>query len=1071
MTVNPGPGAHAAHQTERELRKEIAALKHRLGEAEETLRAIQMGEVDSLMVQTGEGPRIFTLQSLEAESNQFRGAILSQVSDAVIATSADDRVVYINAAAERQYGVTASEILGHVVRELHETKWIRPGDEAAANAALTEDGEWHGENIQIPRDGIAFHAEASVTELRDSSGTANGLLSVVRDISERKAAEEQLRRNHETFHHLIQNNPFGIYVMDADFRLREVSLGARKVFRNVEPLIGRDFEEVLRILWPEPFASEAIARHRHTLETGESYSAAPTAERRRDISEAEMYDWRTERVRLPDGRNGVVCYFYDLSERHRWESELAASEERYRAAFAFAPIGIAHVSLDGRWVRFNDATCAIVGRSREALGNLTFAEITHPDDIEADWMLARRLLDGAVNSYTMEKRYVRGDGSIVWVNLTVSLLRDATGRPVNFISIIEDISARIAARREHEKLLQMIEASSDFIATAGMDGTLTYLNKGARQMIGVGEEMEFASIHFADYVPPHWQTFFRETVISTALEKGYWEGEMQLRHLQSGELIDVHRHTFLIRDPQSGEPWCFATVTRDITERKRADAALRRSEMIHRRLAEANLVGVGFGDAKGNVSFINDELLRMMGRTRDEFESGAVQWTECIAPEIRAEHFYMADQLTKEGKIVGYERAFLRPDGGRTPFLGAASLIAPGEDFHVSIALDLTEIRAAEVALRESRERVRLATEATGVGIWEWNILTNRIRWDAQMFRIYGVEPTPDSVIGFQDWLALVVPEERADQDRRLHELAGMGGRSRREFQICRGNDGARRCLDAVEIARKNASGNTEWVVGTSLDITERKETMEAFEIARRQAEAASKAKDDFLSALSHELRTPLTPVMMAASSLLEDPQIDPALRDDLAMILRNVQIEVRLIDDLLDVTRIAHGKLTISARPCDLNEIVERAFQVCRSTLESRSMTVELELAPERMDVLGDATRLQQVFWNLIHNASKFAPEGGRIKVRSAKVGDKIRVSVSDNGVGIDATILPQIFNAFEQGGSATTRRFGGLGLGLVICHGVIALHRGRIFAESAGVGKGATFHVELHRSLSGQG
>jgi signal transduction histidine kinase len=146
-----------------------------------------------------------------------------------------------------------------------------------------------------------------------------------------RVSEEQLRRSHDTFYNLIQNNPFGVYVIDADFLLRQVSLGAQKVFSNVRPLIGRDFAEVLRVIWAEPFASEAIGRFRHTLETGEPYTSPSTVERRQDIEIIEAYDWRIERITLPDGRFGVVCYFYDLTERQQWEAALRASEEQ-RAA-------------------------------------------------------------------------------------------------------------------------------------------------------------------------------------------------------------------------------------------------------------------------------------------------------------------------------------------------------------------------------------------------------------------------------------------------------------------------------------------------------------------------------------------------------------------------------------------------------------------------------------------------------------------------------------------------------------------------------------------------------------------
>ena len=162
------------------------------------------------------------------------------------------------------------------------------------------------------------------------------------DVHDLKLAEQQIRRNRHTFYNLIQNNPFGVYVVDADFRLAEASLGSRKVFENVRPLIGRDFAEILRTVWVEPFATEAIARFQHTLETGEPYSSPRTVEARNDIGAVEAYDWRIERLELPDGRHGVVCYFYDLSERLTYEAALRESEARLRALTDSLPAGMVY---------------------------------------------------------------------------------------------------------------------------------------------------------------------------------------------------------------------------------------------------------------------------------------------------------------------------------------------------------------------------------------------------------------------------------------------------------------------------------------------------------------------------------------------------------------------------------------------------------------------------------------------------------------------------------------------------------------------------------------------------------
>ncbi|HEV7506565.1 MAG TPA: ATP-binding protein [Thermoanaerobaculia bacterium] len=229
-------------------------------------------------------------------------------------------------------------------------------------------------------------------------------------------------------------------------------------------------------------------------------------------------------------------------------------------------------------------------------------------------------------------------------------------------------------------------------------------------------------------------------------------------------------------------------------------------------------------------------------------------------------------------------------------------------------------------------------------------------------------------------------------------------------------------------------------------------------------AQAANLAKDQFLATLSHELRTPLTPVLAVISSLEGDDRLEAKVRDSLAMVRRNVELEARLIDDLLDLTRISRGKLELSRRPTDLRQIVEQAIETCcGQDMASGRLSIVKDLAAADQTVWADAPRLSQVFWNLLNNAIKFTPEGGTITVRSWFETDEIVVQVSDTGVGIRLEALGHIFNAFEQGDLGTARRFGGLGLGLAISKAIVELHGGRLSAESEGVDHGATFTVRL--------
>jgi signal transduction histidine kinase len=241
----------------------------------------------------------------------------------------------------------------------------------------------------------------------------------------------------------------------------------------------------------------------------------------------------------------------------------------------------------------------------------------------------------------------------------------------------------------------------------------------------------------------------------------------------------------------------------------------------------------------------------------------------------------------------------------------------------------------------------------------------------------------------------------------------------------------------------------------------ERKQILEREQCARAEAEQANRAKDQFLAVLSHELRTPLTPVLLATTLLEGSSELPRHLMEHTQMIRRNVELEARLIDDLLDLTRISRGKLQLNLSTADVHEVLLRAVEICCA---ERAGDLVLELAASRHHAHGDPARLQQVFWNLIRNAVKFTPAGRSIAVRSRNIGQTvIEIEVADAGVGIDPEFLPRLFNAFEQGDTTRVRTFGGLGLGLAITKTLVEAHGGTVIAQSAGRDAGATFTVRL--------
>jgi signal transduction histidine kinase/ActR/RegA family two-component response regulator len=238
-----------------------------------------------------------------------------------------------------------------------------------------------------------------------------------------------------------------------------------------------------------------------------------------------------------------------------------------------------------------------------------------------------------------------------------------------------------------------------------------------------------------------------------------------------------------------------------------------------------------------------------------------------------------------------------------------------------------------------------------------------------------------------------------------------------------------------------------------------------------RSARAASAAKDQFLAILSHELRTPLTPIFAILASMERSPDLPEPIRSDLLVINRNLQLEARLIDDLLDVTRINKGKVSLQREITDIHNLIRSVRQLCQVALETQQVRVEMYLEASCYHVFGDAGRLQQVLWNLLSNAIKFTPAGGLIELRTSVVADtEFRVQLTDSGCGIGSDMLERIFQPFEQGEVSVPPQFAGLGLGLAIAKGIVDAHGGRIWAESPGLGRGATFTVTIPLAESQQ-
>jgi two-component system CheB/CheR fusion protein len=399
-----------------------------------------------------------------------------------------------------------------------------------------------------------------------------------------------------------------------------------------------------------------------------------------------------------------------------------------------------------------------------------------------------------------------------------------------------------------------------------------------------------------------------------------------------------------------------------------------------------------------------------------------------------------------------------------------------GRRYAVGMAVDLTERKRIEADLAVSKEQLRLVIEgAVEHAIISLNLDRCITSWNTGAERIFGY--LRDEILD-QSADRLFTPEDLAAGGP-VHEveIALAEGRAADERWHVR-KDGSRFWGSGVTLPmHERPGGPPTGFIKILRDETPQREAQLALEtsrkdlitalhetdVARAQAEAATRAKDHFLAVLSHELRTPLTPVLMAAATLSRHRDLPEPVRDALGIIKRNVQLEAKLVDDLLDVSRIVHGKMELERVPIDMHEVVQRAVAVMQPDLEKKNQRLTVALEAERHHLTGDATRLQQVVWNLLGNASKFSPEGGRIQVRTRNEAGSLLVEVTDNGIGIEPEAAARIFEAFAQANVTITREFGGLGLGLSISKATVGAHGGHLRVESAGSGQGATFIVSL--------
>lgn len=546
-----------------------------------------------------------------------------------------------------------------------------------------------------------------------------------------------------------------------------------------------------------------------------------------------------------------------------------------------------------------------------------------------------------------------------------------------------------------------------------------------------------------------------------------------------GEMISMRGIAFDISGRKSAEELARTQSEHlDRTQRdlRQALEAVEISAERFRFLAESLPAKIFTADANGHITYLNQQWATYTGRPLQVVES--LGWREFVHPLDMDEKHRVWTTAVKNGTPFEFEHRFRRADGQYRWHLSRAQ---PMRDAQGNVLLwigtntDVHDLKQAQFELEASESRVRLAVEAAGIGYWDWDI-GNTIHWSTEHNRIMGLDPL--ALEGtYQELLERIHPDDRSHVMERLEHSELTGEDYEAEFRVVWPDGSLHWVAGHGRPFFEPRKPRAVRMLGVVRDITERKvfedllgarqeelkAALAAAEHARDEAEAGNRAKDHFLAVLSHELRTPLTPVLMAASTMLFDPNLDEETRETLEMIRRNIQLESRLINDLLDLTRITRNQMDLQMERLDLHQVIQQAVEVCRGEFEAKPLHLEVKLDAEHHAVQGDAARLQQVFWNLFKNAVKFTPSRGRVEVRTVNENGYILIMVTDTGIGIPPEVLPLIFNPFEQGNENFARQFGGLGLGLAISEATIDAHDGTLVAQSPGDGMGSTFTVKL--------
>ncbi len=794
------------------------------------------------------------------------------------------------------------------------------------------------------------------------------------------------------------------------------------------------------------------------------------------------------------------------AERLAVQTALFDSQNRFQSAFEMSANGMALISLQGQFLQVNERLCALLDYSREQLLARTFQEITNPDDLPRNMQKINALIAGETKNFTLEKRYLRADGSLFWASSSVSLVRDKRGEPDHFVAQVEDISVRKHVEQElrysEARKAAILETALDCIVTIDARETVIEWNPASEKTFGFSRaEAMGKPLH--ELIVPTELSAAHSAGMKHFLETG--EGPVLGKRLElpamrkDGARITVE--LAIVPIPGTSPP-LFTGHLRDISERRSAEERLRLLESVAVNANDAILITEAEPvDLPGpRIIYANKSFLEMSGYTMEEIlgQTPRILQGEGTLDESRAK----IRRALKGWKPIVIEMLNYKKCG--TPFWVELSItpIANEKGWYthwVSIQRDISERREILDALRESESRYgRIAANVPGM-VYQFSLNPTGafgFPYVSEGSRdIFGLEPAdlmsnPSKVLDhvhFEDEASFLESVDTSAQTLMAWEWEGRINVAGHGLKWIRGTSRPKR----------EASGEVVWD-GILIDITGRKaqeellqEAKDEAETARREAERANLAKSEFLGRMSHELRTPLNAIL-GFGQLLEMAPLNEEDGESTGQILKAGRHLLQLINEVLDIARIESGQLSLSPEAVCAREVLLETLDLVRPLATRRGITLRDEaIRGGDTFVWADRQRLKQVLLNLLSNAIKYNRENGEVTLtcelvaaatsadssgtapvprlkgwnREAQSGlGRIRIGVRDEGAGIAEALRPRLFTAFDRLG-AENSSVEGTGVGLALSLRLAQAMQGTLDFESQ-VGQGSLFWIELPRA-----